>query len=131
MSKFTPKSPEQLRDLDFNELLAEYNTVKGTNYNFCDDLRNVDVWICEETTADGYGVYVLRHEDEQESISENVYYNEPSAYDVFTFLENLWTPKDERLNIYSDLDTYDLMDYMESELEENYDNYLRELEDAK
>lgn len=129
-TKFIPKSPEQLSELEFDQLLAEYNTVKGTNYCFDKMVHHTDVWACEESTADGYSVWTMMHNNDRVSIGENVYYNEPSPCDLFNFLDSLGYG-DDVINVYTDIEEYELMYYMESELVENYDNYLRELEDAK
>ena len=39
-----------------------------------DDILNCDYYLCEETTADGYGVYTFLSPHEAPEISENVYY---------------------------------------------------------
>ena len=39
-----------------------------------DDILNCDYCLCEETTADGYGVYTFLRQNETPEISENVYY---------------------------------------------------------
>ena len=39
-----------------------------------DDILNCDYYLCEETTADGYGVYTFLRQNETPEISENVYY---------------------------------------------------------
>ena len=38
------------------------------------DILNCDYYLCEETTADGYGVYTFLSPHEAPEISENVYY---------------------------------------------------------
>ena len=38
------------------------------------DILNCDYYLCEETTADGYGVYTFLKQNETPEISENVYY---------------------------------------------------------
>ena len=38
------------------------------------DILNCDYYLCEETTADGYGVYTFLRQNETPEISENVYY---------------------------------------------------------
>ena len=54
------------------ELLLDHMGSEVTHeYN---DILNCDYCLCEETTADGYGVYTFLRQNETPEISENVYY---------------------------------------------------------
>ena len=54
------------------ELLLDHMGSEVTHdYN---DILNCDYYLCEETTADGYGVYTFLRQNETPEISENVYY---------------------------------------------------------
>ena len=54
------------------ELLLDHMGSEVT-HNY-DDILNCDYCLCEETTADGYGVYTFLRQNETPEISENVYY---------------------------------------------------------
>ena len=80
-TEFIPKDPETLND--FDEVLAEYNRVNDTNLKFTDTYNGkVHLWVCEETTADGYGIYTIRLDGESVDM-DTIYYYKPDAHAVF------------------------------------------------
>jgi hypothetical protein len=126
-TKFIPKDPETLKD--FDEVLAEYNRVNDTNLKFTDTYDGkIHLWVCEETTADGYGIYTIRLDGESVDM-DTIYYYKPDAYAVFEVI-NQNNYYDEFV-VYHDMEWEEFEEYMHQELYTNYDNYLQELEDNK
>lgn len=126
-TKFIPTNPEEL--IGFDSILKEFNTVNGSAYVFTDNyMSNVDVYVGSESTADGYEIWIINVDNEGPIIGENVYYYQPSAYDLFNHLGGGWR---DDLVVYTEIELYEIEEYMIGELCTNYDNYLNELEDAK
>lgn len=132
MSNYTPKNPETLNT--FEEMLKEYNTIFDKNYKFYFDYdypRRIDFHVYSESTTDGYEVWVMKDYDENIYLTENVYYNEPGVDDLFNELDNYSSDETPYLLIHCELDFSDVEYYICEELEQNYYNYKRELEDAE
>lgn len=126
-TKFIPKDPETLNN--FDEVLAEYNRVNDTNLKFTDTYNGrIHLWVCEETTADGYGIWTIRLDGESVDM-DTIYYYKPDAYAVFEVI-NQNNYYDEFV-IYNENELEEFEEYMFEELVTNYDNYLQELEDNK
>ena len=126
-TKFIPTNPEELTS--FDSILKEFNTINDSAYVFTNSYSsNYDVYIGSESSADGYELWIIDVDKEGPIISENVYYYQPSAYDVFNHLGGGWR---DDLVVYTEIEFYELEEYMISELCTNYENYLNELEDAK
>ena len=127
-TEFIPKNPETLNS--FDKVLNEYNRVNDTMLNFTDSYSTrIDLYVCEETTADGYGIWTIRSRDEELNLEYGVFYYEPSADAVFQAInENNYGQED---NVYTELSWQEFEEYMLKELVTNYDNYLQELEDNK
>ena len=123
-TKFIPKNPQTLDN--FDQVLAEYNRVNDTMLHFTDSYSTrIDLYISEETTADGYGIWTIREDGERLDM-DNIYYYEPSCYDIFNRIEEIGAYGD--FNIYiGDIErTSDIEYYMMEELETNYQNWLDE-----
>jgi hypothetical protein len=122
-TELKPKNPETLSS--FNAILDEYNRVFDKNLQFTDRYRsNIDLWVNEETTADGYGIYTIR-EDGESIEMDNIYYYEPNAYDIFNKIEEIGGYGD--FCVYTDMDNFSDLEYhMMEELETNYQNWLDE-----
>ena len=126
-TKFIPTNPEEL--VGFNSILKEFNTINDSAYVFTNSYdSNYDVYIGSESTADGYEIWIINIDNEGPVIGENVYYYEPSAYDIFNHIGGGWR---DDLIVYTELDLDEIEDYMIGELCTNYDNYLNDLEDAE
>ncbi len=126
-TKFIPTNPEELTS--FDSILKEFNTINDSAYVFTNSYSsNYDVYIGSESSADGYELWIIDVDKEGPIISENVYYYQPSAYDVFNHLGGGWR---DDLVVYTEIEFYELEEYMIGELCTNYENYLNELEDAK
>jgi hypothetical protein len=126
-TKFIPTNPEEL--IGFDSILKEFNTVNGSAYVFTDNyMSDIDVYVGSESTADGYEIWIINVDNEGPIIGENVYYYQPSAYDLFNHLGGGWR---DDLVVYTEIELYEIEEYMIGELCTNYDNYLNELEDAK
>ena len=122
-TELKPKNPETLSS--FNAILTEYNRIFDLSLRFTDRYDgNIDLWVNEETTADGYGIYTMR-EDGESIEMDNIYYYEPSAQDIFNRIEETGSYGD--FNVYTDMDNFsDIEYYMMEELETNYQNWLDE-----
>lgn len=122
-TELKPKNPETLSS--FNAILDEYNRVFDKSLRFTDRYDgNIDLWVNEETTADGYGIYTMR-EDGEAIDMDVIYYYEPSADDIFNKIEEIGSYGN--FNVYTDMDNFsDLEYYMMEELETNYQNWLDE-----
>ena len=126
-TKFIPTNPEEL--VGFDSILKEFNTINDSAYVFTNSYdSNYDVYIGSESTADGYEIWIINVDNEGPIIGENVYYYEPSAYDIFNHIGGGWR---DDLIVYTELDLDEIEDYMIGELCTNYDNYLAEIEDAE
>jgi hypothetical protein len=126
-TKFIPTNPEELAS--FDSILKEFNTINDSAYVFTNSYdSNYDVYIGSESTADGYEIWIINIDNEGPVIGENVYYYEPSAYDIFNHIGGGWR---DDLIVYTELDLDEIEDYMIGELCTNYDNYLAEIEDAE
>jgi acetyltransferase-like isoleucine patch superfamily enzyme len=131
MSNYVPKNPDAIEN--YEELLAEYNTVFGVKYKFYFDYdypRRIHFHVYEDSTTDGYEVWIMKDCDENVYLGENVYYYQPGVDDMFSELNNCFSHLDEVL-IHCELDFSEVEYYMREELEQNYYNYQRELEDAE
>ena len=132
MSKFTPTNPDRIET--YEALLKEFNTVFGKNYKFYFDYnypRNIHFHVYEESTTDGYEVWVMKEYDEHVYLGENVYYYAPGVDDMFNELDHFPNEGYEEVLIHCELDFSDVEYYMREELAQNYYNYQRELEDAE
>lgn len=120
---FEPKNPETLSS--FNAILTEYNRIFDLSLRFTDRYEgNIDLWVNEETTADGYGIYTIR-EDGESIEMDNIYYYEPSAQDIFNRIQDIGSYGD--FTVYTDMDNFSDIEYhMIEELETNYQNWLDE-----
>ena len=126
-TKFIPTNPEEL--VGFDSILKEFNTINDSAYVFTNSYdSNYDVYVGSESTADGYEIWIINIDNEGPVIGENVYYYEPSAYDIFNHIGGGWR---DDLIVYTELDLDEIEDYMIGELCTNYDNYLAEIEDAE
>ena len=126
-TKFIPTNPEELAS--FDSILKEFNTINDSAYVFTNSYdSNYDVYIGSESTADGYEIWIINIDNEGPVIGENVYYYEPSAYDIFNHIGGGWR---DDLIVYTELGLDEIEEYMIGELCTNYDNYLNELEDAE
>jgi hypothetical protein len=124
-TELKPKNPETLSS--FNAILDEYNNVFDKNLRFTDRYdSNIDLWVNEETTADGYGIYTIREDGEAVDV-DNIYYYEPNAYDIFNRIEEIGGYNN--FCVYIDTEFSDIEYYMMEELETNYQNWLDEQEE--
>ena len=128
-TKFIPKNPQTLDN--FDQVLAEYNRVNDTMLHFTDSYSTrIDLYVSEETTADGYGIWTIREDGERLDM-DNIYYYEPSCYDIFNRIEEIGNYGDFNIYIGDISRTSDIEYYMMEQLETNYDDYLQDLEDNK
>ena len=126
MSTFVPKDPETL--VGFDNILAEFNEINGINTVFTDDyMVSWDIYVGTETTADGYEVYTIQHENDSIVLSENVFMYKPDAYEIINNINDSGC-YDKCIVYLEDLNDYieDLEYYMLEELNTNFINYVDE-----
>lgn len=126
MSTFVPKDPETL--VGFDNILAEFNEINGINTVFTDDyMISWDIYVGTETTADGYEVYTIQHENDGIVLGENVFMYEPDAYAIFNAVNESGC-YDKCIVYVEDLESMfsDLEYYMLEELNTNFINYVDE-----
>ena len=126
-TKFTPTNPDLLKD-NTHLILKEWQQITGIELNV-GHTYNPHVDVYEEYTADGYSVYVLDRDSEGAVLSDNVYYYEPDSYVIYEAIKEVgeWH---QSINITEDLlNDYHVWECLVDELQTNYDNYLREIED--
>lgn len=132
MSNFKPTNPDRIET--YEALLKEFNTVFDKNYKFYFDYdypRRIHFHVYEESTTDGYEVWVMKEYDDSVYLGENVYYYAPGVDDMFNELDYFPNEGYDEVLIHCELDFSDVEYYMREELAQNYYNYQRELEDAK
>jgi len=128
--KFRPKDPETL--VGFDNILAEYNEITGINTVFTDDyMLSWDIYVGSESTADGYEVFTIQHQNDRPVIGENVYYYTPSPWNIFRAINESGC-YDKCIVYVEELGDIipDLEDYMLEELNTNYMNWLDENTEA-
>ena len=120
-TEFKPKNPETL--VGFDAILTEWNRINEKDVRFTDTYNGpVDLWVNEETTADGYGIYTIRLD------GENLFYYEPDANDIFRAIDDNCYNGDT-YTVYTDISFGNIEYYLIEELESNYQNWLDEQED--
>ena len=66
-----------------NEDLTRKSVLKHFNVEFTDQWSsNADFYIYEESTADGYSVFIATHDQNSVNVNENVYYYDSDLGDV-------------------------------------------------
>jgi len=126
MNTFVPKDPETL--VGFDNILAEFNEINGINTVFTDDyMLRWDIYVGTETTADGYEVHTIQHENDSIVLGENVFMYKPDAYEIINAINESGC-YDKCIVYLEDFDDYmsDLEYYMLEELNTNFINYVDE-----
>ena len=127
-TEFIPKDPETLND--FDEVLAEYNRVNETELNFTDSYTvDTDLYVSEETTADGYGIWTMRTHGQDLNLENDVFYYEPGVDTLFRAIND--NSYGGPYTVYIEIRWEEVQEYMFEELVTNHDNYLQEIEDNK
>ena len=81
------KNPELLEE--FDDVLAAYNEMNNVKIIFTDNYLDADIICCEESTADGYSVWVLKEQDDKAVLCDNIYYYEPQVSDLFALMHDM------------------------------------------
>ena len=86
-----------------------------------------DIYVGTETTADGYEVYTIQHENDNVVLGDNVYMYKPDAYEIINAVNDSRC-YDKCIVYLEDFDDYmsDLEYYMLEELNTNFINYVDE-----
>ena len=62
-TKFIPTNPEELTS--FDSILKEFNTINDSAYVFTNSYSsNYDVYVGEESTTDGYSIWIINVDSE-------------------------------------------------------------------
>ena len=126
MSEFIPKDPDTI--VGFDNVLAEFNEINGINTVFTDDyMVRWDIYVGTETTADGYEVYTIQHQDDGGGldIGRCAYMYKPDAYEIINAINESGC-YDKCIVYLEDIEEYmyDLEDYMREELNTNFINHI-------
>ena len=116
MTQTKLKEPYELTDDEAKEFcLKHWDAILDTDDNYSNSSRSAeyDWWIHEETTADGYTIWVAKYEDGQVWPSESVYYYADGLDEVIW--ECLRTGGTLRINDsdYDELESQGLFDWQE------------------
>ena len=65
-----------------NEDLTRKSVLKHFNVKFTDEWTGADFYIYEESTADGYSVFIATYDQGSVNVNENVYYYDSDLGDV-------------------------------------------------
>ena len=65
-----------------NEDAARKSVLKHFNVKFTDEWTGADFYIYEESTADGYSVFIATHNQNSVNVNENVYYYDSDLGDA-------------------------------------------------
>ena len=107
-------------DLNYRKIVTEYlNCEVKTDVN---DFENCEMQCYNESTADGYDVYVLKYTKDVISVTENVYYYE---HDIAEQIMNS-IDEDRIDSIYIEDYLYDEL-YLEDIFEEYFQNNVDEI----
>ena len=107
-------------DLNYRKIVTEYlNCEVKTDVN---DFENCEMQCYNESTADGYDVYVLKYTKDEISVTENVYYYE---HDIAEQIMNS-IDEDRIDSIYIEDYLYDEL-YLEDIFEEYFQNNVDEI----
>lgn len=112
------KNPELLED--FKEILEEYNKVYDVNFSFVGDFRDPDIMCCEEPTADGYSVWLLKEATEAVCVSENLYYYEPRISDIMRLMHDM---HDDSVEAFVEVDGSYIAEWMYEALCTKFERY--------
>ena len=116
MTQTKLKEPYELTDDEAKEFCLNHwdsTIVTDDNYSNSPSNAEYDWWIHEETTADGYTIWIAKYEDGQVWPSESVYYYADGLDEVIW--ECLRTGGILRINDsdYEELDSQGLFDWQE------------------
>ena len=113
------KGVKDINELDTDEQLS--TILDHFDAEITHDFMNGQIKFYEETTADGYSIYVATENTNDVSICDDVFYYESDRFSKF---ENAVL---DGLTIY--IDDYDMGDYgLQDQIERVYQRYYREME---
>ena len=111
-------------ELNFKKIVLDY--LDTTMYHDMNGWEKSDVKVYSETTADGYELFVVAHDDQNLNISEDVYYYDSDVAD--SVMANL----EQGYSVYIDEYFYDdvyLGDSFEEYFGEHVDDIVSDSED--
>ena len=122
MKKYTE---DEIYDLDLDGLFTLWNNAGNGLLNISENtMHNADLQICEWTTADGYGIYVMMNGDYMSDMQwdSDVYYYQPSSRDIIERIEDLGSG-----DVYiEDMEWIDSMDLAEHLIENYKEDLIKE-----
>lgn len=115
-------------NLEKEDLLFFIRKQHGIDFDEFYNKSSYDFYIYEESTADGYSVFVAQYDDRRVNICEDVYYYDDDLDEVLvSAIYDLSDPDDE-LNFYiTDMDSYWFLHAMQEVYNNDYDEELKKL----
>jgi hypothetical protein len=113
------KGIKDINELDTDEQLS--TVLDHFDAEITHDFMNGQIKFYEETTADGYSIYVATEDVNNVSICDDVFYYDSDRY------SKLEDAVIDGLTIY--IDEYDMGDYgLQDQIERTYERYYREMQ---
>lgn len=119
LERLEAKGVKDINELDTDEQLS--TVLDHFDAEITHDFMNGQIKFYEETTADGYSIYVATENTNDVSICDDVFYYESDRFSKFedAVLDGL--------TIY--IDDYDMGDYgLQDQIERTYERYYREMQ---
>ena len=111
----------RVMELNFKKIVLDYLDTKM--YHDMNEWEIADVKVYSETTADGYELFVVAHDDQNLNISEDVYYYDSDVAD--SVMANL----EQGYSVYIDEYFYDDV-YLGDSFEEYFGEHVDDIVDA-
>ena len=102
--------------------------MEGVNFSFTDQYGDPDVSCTEESTADGYSLWVLKETNEPTNIYDTVYYYEPRIGDLFRLMHDSHSSDVEA---YVEIELDHVSEYMFEALCEEYQSQQEKMEELQ
>ena len=119
LERLEAKGVKDINELDTDEQLS--TVLDHFDAEITHDFMNGQIKFYEETTADGYSIYVATEDVNNVSICDDVFYYDSDRY------SKLEDAVIDGLTIY--IDEYDMGDYgLQDQIERIYERYYREMQ---
>jgi|11BtaG_2_1085332.scaffolds.fasta_scaffold08950_7 hypothetical protein len=117
-------------ELDLSDLLKFIKEKYGISFDDSYSKRNYEFYIYEESTADGYSVFIVQDDNKNVSVCENVYYydNDLNELLVKAIIDLGYPGRDSDFYI-EDMDAYWFSDALQELYSDYYSDKLEELMD--
>ena len=119
-------------DIESNEeVLQAYSDMHDCKIEFVNyEHHNPDLSIYTECTADGYEVWVMTEDTRHPSLSQDIYYYQPSEADILCRIEQIMNGYEIFVMLEDDMED-GVIEEMREALSERYNDYLEENEETE